>query len=112
MADVLGQQIDGRDRDDHHQQDSADVGVVELADGDKEILTDAAGADKADNRARPHVDLEAEQRIAGKVGQDLRQGGKRTASTKRPPLLRTPSTGFMSMFSTTSVKSLPRVPKL
>src|SRR3546814_10341949 len=37
-----------------------------------QLLADAAGADEADDRRGPDVDLEAQQRVAGEVRQDLR----------------------------------------
>ena len=58
------------------QQDRADVGVVELADRDDEFLADAAGADEAHHRGAAHVDLEAQQRVAGEAGRHLRQHGE------------------------------------
>src|SRR5215469_11001445 len=76
MANTFGQHVDERDRDNNHQQDGADIGVVELADSDEQILSDAACADKADDRTRPHIDLEPKQRVARQIGQYLGQGGK------------------------------------
>ena len=50
-----------------------DVGVVELADRLDQVLADAAGADEAHHGGAAHVDLEAQQRVAGEVRQHLRQ---------------------------------------
>jgi len=100
VADPFGQQIDDCNRyDDHRAEWLLTSVLVELADRDKEILADAAGADKADDRARPHVDLEAEQGVAGGgLGRICGRAAKRTASTKCPPALRTAlSTDFMSI---------------
>src|SRR4029077_10403588 len=43
-AQPAGRDIDDKDRDDDGQQDGADVGIVEFADRDDELLADAAGA--------------------------------------------------------------------
>ena len=103
--------IDDEHGDDDHQQDRADVGIVEFPDRDDELLADAAGADEAHHRGAAHVDLEAQQRVAGKARRDLRHA-PRTACTdsQLAPVERTPSTGFMSMFSTISENSLPSAP--
>ena len=63
-------------RDDDHEQDGADVGIIEFADRDHEFLADAAGADEAHHRGLADIDLEAQQRVAGVAGGDLRQHGK------------------------------------
>src|SRR5205814_1959877 len=42
---------------------------VEFADGDDQILTDAAGPDKADHGRAAHIDLEPQQGIADEVRQ-------------------------------------------
>src|SRR5262249_28814871 len=71
-----GDDIKGCYGDDDQQQNGADIGVVEFADGNKQVLADAAGANKADDRAGSYIDLEAQQRIAGEVRQRLRQRTK------------------------------------
>src|SRR5262249_11030554 len=74
MADALRHQIDQRYGDDQHQQDRTDIGVIEFADRNEQVLADAASADKADDRAGPYVYFKTQQRIAGDIRQDLRQG--------------------------------------
>src|SRR6185437_3973220 len=72
-ADPAGADIDHEHREDQHQQDRADVRIVELADRRNQFHPDAAGADKTHHRGAAHIDLEAQQRVAGKTGRDLRQ---------------------------------------
>ena len=108
---TLGQRVDHRHGDHDQHQDRRDVGIVELADRLDQVLADAAGADEAHDRGAAHVDLEAQQRVAREVRQRLRQRAeahRRPASARRSAV--TPSTGFMSMFSTTSANSLPSAP--
>ena len=76
-----------------------------------EFLPDAAGADKAHHRGFANVDLEAQQRIAG----DSRPPpaatrANRMQDSQLAPVERTPSTGFMSAFSTISENSFPSAP--
>src|SRR5207249_11471198 len=46
-AQPAGRDIDDEDGDDDGDEDRADVGVIEFADRDDELLPDAAGADEA-----------------------------------------------------------------
>jgi hypothetical protein len=67
-----GANIDDEHGDDDHQQDRADVGIVEFPDCDDELLADAAGADKTHHRGAAHVDLKPQQRVARKARRYLR----------------------------------------
>ena len=104
--------IDDDDGDDDHQQDGADVGVIEFADRDSMSSWPMPPAPtKPITAGAAHIDLEAQQRVAGEVRQHLRQHAQSAQSEPSlPPVDRTPSTGFMSMFSTTSANSLPSAP--
>src|SRR5262249_39645121 len=46
VAQPLGRHVDDHDGGDDQDEDGGNVGVVELADGDHEIIADAAGADE------------------------------------------------------------------
>ena len=108
---ALGDEIDHHDGRDDQQQDRRHVGIVELADRLDQVLADAAGADEAHDRGAAHVDLEAQQRVGGEIRQHLRQRRRSGSSATRfAPVAVAPSTGFMSMFSTTSANSLPSAP--
>ena len=76
VAQALGAVVDQHHGDDDQQQDGADVGEVEFADGLDQVLADAAGADEAHDRGAADIDLEAQQRIAGEVRQHLRHDGE------------------------------------
>jgi hypothetical protein len=45
------------------EQNGADIGLIKLADRNEQIWFNAAGADKLDDRTRPRIDLEANQRV-------------------------------------------------
>ena len=73
---LAGADIDDEHRGDDHQQDRTDVRVVEFADRDHELLPDAAGTDEPHYRGAAHIDLEAQQRVAGEARRHLRQHRK------------------------------------
>src|SRR5215472_1333006 len=73
MPDTFGHEIDHGHADDDHQEDRADVGVVEFPDRHEQILAYSAGADHADHGARAHVDFKAQQGVALKRRHHLRQ---------------------------------------
>jgi hypothetical protein len=72
---ILGRDVDRHHNRDNHEQDRADVGIVELPDRLHKVLTDAAGADKAEHGRAAHVDLEAKQGECGEARDHLRQRG-------------------------------------
>src|SRR3984957_2937997 len=75
-AHPTGADIDDKDRQNDHQQDRADIGIIELADRGDQLHPDAAGADEAHHGRAAHIDLKAKQRVTGEAGHDLRQHPK------------------------------------
>src|SRR5690349_10109082 len=75
-AQPAGGDIDNEDSDDDGDENRTDVGVIELADRDNELLSDTAGANKTHHRGLADIDLKAQQRVAGIAGRDLRQHRK------------------------------------
>ncbi len=72
MAQPFRAEIDQHDGRDHETEDRGHVGIIELAHGLDEVLPDTAGADEPHYGGAAHVDLEAQQRVGGEIGKNLR----------------------------------------
>jgi hypothetical protein len=101
-AQPSGTNVDDKNRDDNHQEDSADIRIEELTNRNHEFLPYTASADKPHDRRFAHVDFEPQQRIAGKPGITCGNTAKRIDDSQLAPVDRTPSSGFISMFSACS----------
>jgi hypothetical protein len=69
---TLAGDVDQRHAEDEQQHQGTDVHIDELADNGVELLPNAACAHEDDNRRCAHIDLKAQLRVAGEVGEHLR----------------------------------------
>ena len=63
-AQAFRRHVDQHDGEDDHDQDGADIGVVEFSDRLEQVLADPAGANEPHHGGAADLDFKAQQRIA------------------------------------------------